>query len=381
MNELSGASETTTATGSEDSGGRETTDSSGRHAAARDGFQSEDDALEALLASEDRALEKSLGKEDRAVEAFLAEEDGALEALLAEEDRDLEAFLAAEDQLLEPSQCQQAPGGTGGDNPGPADEAGLGAEPDGGPRTLAADGQAPRDGEDHAQGKPPGEAGGGDGSGGEAADTLDQGAGESPAQPPLIHGWAKVRGMELDLWRDGEGHWAGDYKRADDALPVDHLADVRSRMGPEAMPVTEWADGHAIEVTRNPKDGVWIPGMPGDVPDEAGDVLAGADTPEEPRSRSRDFAGELVRNAERGFDEVNEVSDVGYKVLHHPPEGKAEVPVPAHGPVVESTPHETPIGGMMTGVLAATIGLWVLRENFHEWRTSRKAGAGHASDG
>src|ERR1700722_17142919 len=79
-------------------------------------------------------------------------------------------------------------------------------------------------------------------------------------------------------------------------------------------------------------------------PDEAGDVLAGSESPEEKRSRSRDFAGEVVRNTENLFDEVNEVSDLSYKVLH-PPEGKAEVPVPAHGPVLESTPHETPVEG------------------------------------
>jgi hypothetical protein len=237
----------------------------------------------------------------------------------------------------------------------------------------------------HASGEarsvPPPDADAQAGPGDGAAEAPAQDAQESSAEPHDAHYQARFSGNELNLWTDGQGHWASEYKRADDALPIDHLADVRSRMGPDQLPVTEWVDGHSIDVTRDPKDGVWIPGLPGEVPDEAGDVLAGSDSPGEQRSRSRDLLSELTREAEPTFDEVNEVSDVSFKALHHSPEGKAEVPVPAHGPAVESTAHETPIGGMVTGVLAAGIGLWALRENIHEWRTRRKAGAGHASDG
>jgi hypothetical protein len=293
-----------------------------------------------------------------------------------EYDGDLDAIAAA-DQL--PAR-QDSRAATWGDSPVYDDEADLRAEYDGDLEALTAEGHSRDAAEAHPPGNPPREDGARDGSGDDAADRPDQGGEDSGAQPHVTHYQANVKGEQLDLWTDGQGHWASEYKRADDAPPVDHMADVRSRMGPGAMPATEWADGHEIEVTRDPKDGVWIPGMPGQVPDEAGDVLAGSESPEEKRSRSRDFAGELVRNTENLFDEVNEVSDVSYKVLH-PPEGKAEVPVPAHGPVLESTPHETPVGGMMTGMLAAGIGLWIVREKLHEWRTREKAGAGHASDG
>jgi hypothetical protein len=293
----------------------------------------------------------------------------------AEYDGDIDALAAG--GRLPPRQDSRA--ATWGDNPVYDDEVDLGAEYDGDLEALTTEDRRRDAAEDHALDNPPRETSARDGSGDEVADRPDPGGEDSPAEPHVTHYQASFRGEQLDLWTDGQGHWASDYKRT--SLPVDHVADVRERMGPEAMPATEFADGHAIEVTRDPKDGVWIPGLPGEVPDEAGDVLAGSDTPEEQRSRSRDFAGELVRNSERGFDEVNEVSEVGYKVLHHPPEGKAEVPVPAHGFSVESAPHETPIGGMVSGVLAAGIGLWVLRENYHEWRTRRKAGAGHASDG
>jgi hypothetical protein len=293
----------------------------------------------------------------------------------AEYDGDLEA-LTAGDQL--PAR-QESRAATWGDSPVYDDEADLGAEYDGDLEALTAGDRSRGAAEDHAPGSPPRENGARDGSR-DDADGLDQGGEDSAAQSHVTHYQANVRGQQLDLWTDGQGHWASDYKRADDALPVDHLADVRSRMGTEVSSATEWADGHEIAVTRDPKDGVWIPGLPGEVPDEAGDVLAGSESPEEKRSRSRDFAGELVRNTENLFDEVNEVSDVSYKVLH-PPEGKAEVPVPAHGPVPESTPHETPVGGMMTGMLAAGIGLWIVNEKLREWRTRGKAGAGHASDG
>ena len=234
--------------------------------------------------------------------------------------------------------------------------------------------------EAHARGNSPREAAARDGPGDDGLGRPGQGGGDSPAQPHVTHYQASFRGEQLDLWTDGQGHWASDYQRADDALPVDHVADVRSRMGPEAMPATEWTDGHAIAVTRDSKDGVWIPGMPGEAPDEAGDVLADPDASEEQRSRSRDLLSELTREAENTFDEVNEVSDVSFKALH-PPDGKAEVPVPAHGPALEATPHETPIGGIMTGILAAGIGAWIVGEKLREAHTRRKTGAGHASDG
>jgi hypothetical protein len=294
--------------------------------------------------------------------------------LEADYDGDPDALAAAGG--LPPRQDSRA--ATWGDDPVYDDEADLAAEYDGDLEALTAEDRS-RDATEVVD-NPPREASARDGSEGDAADRPVQEAGNPPAHPDVTHYQASFRGEQLDLWTDGQGHWASDYKRADDALPVDHMADVRSRMGPEAMPATEFADGHAIEVTRDPKDGVWIPGLPGEVPDKAGDVLADSEAPEEPRSRSRDFAGELVRNSEHGFEEVNEVSDVGYKVLHHPPEGKAEVPVPAHGPELESTPHEPDAGGIMTGALAAGIAVWILREKFHERRTRGKAGTGHASD-
>jgi len=292
----------------------------------------------------------------------------------AEYDGDLEA-LTAGDQL--PAR-QESRAATWGDSPVYDDEADLGAEYDGDLEALTAGDRSRDAAEDKAPGTGPRENGARDGSG-DDADRLDQDGEDSAAEPHVTHYQANVRGEQLDLWTDGQGNWASDYKRADDALPVDHLADVRSRMGTEVSPATEWADGHEITVTRDPKDGVWIPGLPGEVPDEAGDVLAGSEAPEE-RSRSRDLLGELTLESEDVFDETEEVSNDVYKLLH-PPEGKAEVPVPAHGPVLESNHHETEIGGMVSGVLAAGIGLWIVGEKLHEWRTRGKAGAGHASDG
>jgi len=294
----------------------------------------------------------------------------------AEYDGDLEA-LTAEDQL--PAR-QDSRAAAWGDSPVYDDEADLGAEYDGDLEALTAADRS-RDATDgKAPGSPPRENDAREGPGDDGADRPDQGEEDSAAQPHVTHYQANVRGQQLDLWTDGQGHWASDYKRADDALPVDRLADVRSRMGTEVSSATEWADDHAIEVTRDPKDGVWIPGLPGEVPDEAGDVLAGSEAPDEKRSRSRDLLGELTREAEDVFDETEAVSNDVYKLMH-PPEGKAEVPVPAHGPVLESAHHETEIGGMVSGVLAAGIGLWIVGEKLHEWRTRGKAGAGHASDG
>lgn len=219
MNEVSSSTETTTATGSEASGARESTDSSWRHAGAPDGFQSEDDALEALLASEDRALQGSLDKEDRELEALLDKEDHDLKAILAQEDGAVEALLASEDRLLEssqgqlePSQGQEVPGGIGGgdfsspDDPS-ADDPGTTANSDPAGSGLAASG-----------------ADGAEGPGAEPQKILFEGKQEEIT-----------------------------YEDAD------------------------------LEVTHDAADGIWIEGMPGDPPPRIGEVLSSTEEGEHSR--------------------------------------------------------------------------------------------------
>jgi hypothetical protein len=314
-------------------------------------------------------------QEARAAEGDDPEDDEAGPDLTVEDDQDAGA-LAAEDQLP----ARQEPDAAGDDPEYDYDEDDLAAEYDGDLAALTAEDRSLDAADESTPGNPPRDNGARDGSGDDAADRPDQDGQDSAAPPHVIHYQANVRGEQLDLWTDGKGHWASDYKRADDALPVDHLADVRSRMGTEATPATAWVDGHAIEGTGDPKDGVWIPGMPGEVPDEAGDVLASPESSDEKRSRSRDLLVETTRESENLLDAIKENSDLTYEALHHPPEGKAEVPVPAHGPVLESTPHETELGGMVSGALAFGIGLWILGEKLREQFTRGKAGAGHASD-
>lgn len=47
---------------------------------------------------------------------------------------------------------------------------------------------------------------------------------------------------------------------------------------------TVYIDGHEIEVTGKPDDGIWVPGLPGKAPDRIGDVLGGPDRPRGPRA-------------------------------------------------------------------------------------------------
>jgi hypothetical protein len=345
-----------------------------------DGLAAEYDGDLAALTAEDRLPAR---QEARAAEGDDPEGDEAGFDLTAEEDKDDKdaGALAAEDRL--PAR-QEPDAAVGGDDPGyEYDEGDLAAEYDGDLEALTAEDRSRDAAGERAPGSPPGENGALDGSGDDdnAAERPDRDGEDSGAQPHVTHYRANVRGEQLDLWTDGQGHWASEYKRADDALPVDHLAGVRSRMGTEATPAAAWVDGHEITVTRDPKDGVWIPGLPGEVPDEAGDVLAGSESPEEKRSRNRDILAEANRESENLLDAIKENSNLTYEALHRPPEGKAEVPVPAHGPVLESTPHETEIGGMVSGAFALGIGLWMLGEKLREQFTRGKAGAGHASDG
>jgi hypothetical protein len=68
-----------------------------------------------------------------------------------------------------------------------------------------------------------------------------------------------------------------------------------------------YVDGHEIEVTGDPADGIWVPGLPGEVPDKTGDVLAG---PEKEKPRGDRFFHAMVDGADNMFDAVE-------KRIHH----------------------------------------------------------------
>lgn len=101
-------------------------------------------------------------------------------------------------------------------------------------------------------------------------------------------------------------------------------------------------DGHEIEVTGDPADGLWVQGLPGEVPDKAGDVFLSPEDAE--RSPGDEFLRDIVEDAHDVFDTIDQNVSLGWRIDQRPPV-HPEVSVPAHGPAVESPHHGSPNWG------------------------------------
>jgi hypothetical protein len=140
-----------------------------------------------------------------------------------------------------------------------------------------------------------------------------------------------------------------------------------------------YTDGREVDVTGDPADGIWIQGLPGEVPDKIGDIFA---TPEKAeRSRRSQFFHEVVEGTNDLFDSVKENTSLSYDSLQHPPSGHAEVAVPTNRHGLEVQHHGPEAGGLATGVLAAGIMLWAGARWSNDWIDRRLRGAHHARDG
>ena len=232
------------------------------------------------------------------------------------------------------------------------------------------------------------------GSGGGTAEVPAEDGGNPPEQPHVTHYQASFRGEQLDLWTDGDGHWASDYKRADDALPVDHVADVRTRMpgshdGPAALPETVYVDGREVQVTHDPEEGVWFGGM-GEVPEapdgdpngtgHAGEVFDGGYE----KSKSAEVKATLWSKGETVNDVAENVTDEVGRLFDHP-QGKAEVGAHAHpdGMLQTGVDHGMDVPDAAKAVLAAGLLTWEITrlagkgiDKMAEWMR----GARHARD-
>jgi hypothetical protein len=142
-----------------------------------------------------------------------------------------------------------------------------------------------------------------------------------------------------------------------------------------------YVDGHEIEATGNPAEGIWIQGLPGEVPDKIGDALASPENTK--RSRGDKFFHAVVEGADNLFDSVEKNTSLSYDALKHPPPAHAEaaVPVPGGRPTVEAQQQYAPdAAGIATGVLTLGILGWAAGYRIHDWIDQRARRAHDASN-
>jgi hypothetical protein len=140
-----------------------------------------------------------------------------------------------------------------------------------------------------------------------------------------------------------------------------------------------YVDGHEIEVTGNPADGIWIKGLPGKVPDKTGDVLAGRENTK--RSREGEFFSTAVEGADDLYDGFEKLTSVGYDALRPPPPTHAEVGISSGHPTLDAPQHYAPdVGGIATGILTLGILGWAASHKIHDWIGKRAERAHDASN-
>lgn len=165
-----------------------------------------------------------------------------------------------------------------------------------------------------------------------------------------------------------------DGSHAADEQPAAERPDTGTDLHPSELEENEkvYVDGHEIEITGDPADGIWIPGLPGEVPDKTGDVLSGPERPKPPGDR---FFHAMVDGADDLFDGVEKNAGLAYDALQHPPPASAEVGVPASRHTPEAQHHAPEAGGFATGILALGIMAWAGGRWLDGWISRRLTGA------
>jgi hypothetical protein len=167
---------------------------------------------------------------------------------------------------------------------------------------------------------------------------------------------------------------------AADELPRDLGDSGNASSGSEKA----YVDGREVEVTHQPADGIWVSGLPGEMPEtpygdpygtaKVGEVVPG-DAP--PRSRADRLFSTFC---ERG-DDLTDIAEKGLDEMQHilgpRPPTITESPVGVNLQAPE-TPHlEIDAGSMATALLALGVGAWGLHrmlERRHELHASPEKG-------
>lgn len=80
-----------------------------------------------------------------------------------------------------------------------------------------------------------------------------------------------------------------------------------------------YVDGHEIDVTGDPADGVWIQGLPGDVPDEIGAVFASPEKDRPEKTRGDRLFDQAIEVSDDFFDTVEKNANVVSQIFDRPP--------------------------------------------------------------
>jgi len=189
-----------------------------------------------------------------------------------------------------------------------------------------------------------------DADGEQTAEGSDSGEADSAltATPPdTAYGGKDEASDETDV----EGKATEDPQVAADQQPSrgDHVADHETR---DHAQDKAYVDGHEIEVSHDPADGVWIEGLPGEVPDKAGEVFAGAE--ERKRSRAEKVLGWAVEKGDDVSDSTESNVNLLSDVFERPPT-HAEVPVQVAYYSAPMQHTEIDPGNLATTALAMSI--------------------------
>lgn len=170
-----------------------------------------------------------------------------------------------------------------------------------------------------------------------------------------------------------------------DAAAGEQPQDLDDAGKPSVGQQKAYVEGREVDVTHQAADGVWVSGLPGEIPGtpygdpygtaKVGEVLTGA---ESPRSRPDQLfsmfcerGDDLVDIAEKGLNEMQHI-------LGPRPPTFTEAPVQVSYAQPDTPYHEIDAGSMATSLLAFGVAAWGLHrmwERRHETPASSERGS------
>jgi len=161
------------------------------------------------------------------------------------------------------------------------------------------------------------------------------------------------------------GQGTGDQRGLSSATDTSGLSDAARRPSAEQagyQPQKVMINGKIVEITHNMTDGIWIEGLPGEIPRRIGDVIT--DASEDRHARSDRFLRKAVEEGDDLIDSADKAFSLGHDALQRPPV-HTEMPVSVPGSAHEVPHHEIEAGSVATAIMAAGMLFWAAGQWVH----------------
>jgi hypothetical protein len=230
---------------------------------------------------------------------------------------------------------------------------------------------------------------------GDPTDLGEQGN-EAVGPGQITHYYSDFKGQPVDLYTDGSRWASGDRAHRQDASHEPHRTHGSMRDLPHTAgrvpgsglgtagehagtsPGTVYVQGKEVEVSGIAADGIWVGGLPGEMPGipygdpygaaKVGDILASTDDTE--KSGAEGLGEVFMERAEDILDTTENYGKAAQRLFERGPM-RSEMPVQAAHAGTDTPYHEIDAGSTATAVMALGVVVWGIRHMWQQWTGQR----------